>query len=89
MYYWYMGMNLVNTSNRVKFYEGMNYIEILNPNSIQLWIILGRPLPEDQEELSIVVPPTLDSQHTPFPMIYDVTVRVICDHDTLGIILGC
>ena len=34
------------------------------------------------------MPPTLDSQHTPFPMIHDVTVRVICDYYILGMIIG-
>ena len=34
------------------------------------------------------MPKTLDSQHTPLPMINDVPVRVLCDHETLGMIVG-
>ena len=78
---------MVKTSKHVRFDEGSNDLEIPTPNDRQLWIDLGRPLPEDKEEASIVMSPTLDSQHTPFPTIYDVPVWVICDHDTLWMII--
>ena len=31
---------------------------------------------------------TLDSQHTPFHVIHDVPVRFLCEHNTLGMIIG-
>ena len=34
------------------------------------------------------MPPTIDYQYTPFPMIHYVPVGLICYHDTLGAILG-
>ena len=58
------------------------------PNVRQLRIALSRPLPEDQEVASIIIPPTLDSQQTPLPMINDVPFRIVFEHDTLGVILG-
>ena len=51
-------------------------------------IVLIRPLQERQEDVPIIVPPNLDYQHTPFPIINDLPVRVLCYHDTLGIIIG-
>ena len=83
-----MNNNMVNNSKHVRFYEGMNYLETPTPNSIQLIISLGRTIPEDQEEAPITIPPALESQHIPFPMIHYVPFRVIYDHDTLGMILG-
>ena len=50
---------------------------------------MAKPLPEDQEELPIAVLPTLDSQHIKLPKIHDKSVRLICDHDNLGIIIRC
>ena len=50
-------------------------------------IVLIRQLQERQEDVPIIVPQNLDYQHTPFPIISDVPFRVICDHDTLGIII--
>ena len=49
---------------------------------------MDRTLSDDQEEEPIIIPPTLDSQHTPLPIIHDVPVRVLCDHDNLRIIFG-
>ena len=66
----------------------MNDLEIPTPSSRKLRIALERLLKEDQEEATIIMPQTLDSQHTPLPMIHDVTVGEICDHDTLGMIIG-
>ena len=60
----------------------MNYLEITTPNVRHMRIVLVRPLSENQEEEPIIVPTTLDSQHTPIPMIHDVTFRVLCGHDT-------
>ena len=57
------------------------------PNSRKLWIALGVPLPDNPEEAPIILPPTLYFQHTTFPMINDVPVRVLYEHDTLGVIL--
>ena len=34
------------------------------------------------------MPPTLEYQHTPLPMIHGVQVRALYDHETLGMILG-
>ena len=42
----------------------------------------------DKEEVIIIMPPTLDSQHTPFSMMHDATFGVIYEHDTTGMILG-
>ena len=88
IYYWYMYTKLVNISKHVHFDEVMNYLEVPTPNYRHMSIALGSPLSEDQEEAPISMPTTLDSQHTPFPMIHDMPVGVICDHDTLGIIIG-
>ena len=88
MYYWYMYTKLVKTYKHGRFDEVMNDLEIPTPNTRKLWISLGMPIPEDQEEAPIVMIPTLDSQHTQFPIIHDVTFRFLCDHDTLCIILG-
>ena len=51
-------------------------------------IAFGRSLPDDKEEAPIIMPPTLESQHTSFPVIHSVPVRVLCDHYTLGMIIG-
>ena len=88
IYYWGMDTKLVNNFKHVRFDEGINNLEIPTPNFIQLCVALGRTLLEDKEEVPIIVTTTLDSQHTPFPIIYCVPVWVICDHDILGIILG-
>ena len=39
--------------------------------------------------MPIAVLPTLDSQHIKLPKIHDKSVRLICDHDNLGIIIRC
>ena len=83
-----MDTNSLKTSKHVRFDEVINDIEIPDPNARQLWVALVRPLPEYQEEASIIIPQTLDSQHTPFTTIHDVLSGVICDYDTLGMILG-
>ena len=83
-----MDTKLVKTSKNVRFYEGMNDIEILTPNSRQLRISLVIPLSEYQKGALIIMPPTLDSQHTSLTMIHDVPVRVLCDDETLGMIIG-
>ena len=83
-----MSTNLINTSKHVQFDEGMYDLEIPTPYTRHMMIALVRPLPEDQEESTIIIPPTLDSQHTPLPTIHDVPVGVIWDHDTLGMIIG-
>ena len=44
IYYWDMDTKLVKTSNRVRFDEGMNDLEMQTPNYKQLYIYLGRPL---------------------------------------------
>ena len=88
IYYWDMDTKLVNTSKHVQLDEGINDLEIPTLNARQMWIDLGGPLPKDQEEAPIIVTPTLESQHTPFPMIHGVPVRVLCNHDTLGVNLG-
>ena len=84
-----MDTKLIHTSKHVRFYEGMDYIEITTTNYRQLRIDLCRPLPEDQEEVPIAMLPTLDSQHIKLPKIHDKSVRLICDHDNLGIIIRC
>ena len=66
----------------------MNDIEIPNPNYRQMNISLFITLFYDEEYEPIIMPPTLDSEHTPPPTINDVPVRVICDHDNLGLIFG-
>ena len=66
----------------------MNDIKITTTNDRQPWIALSRPLTEDQGEAPIIMPITLDSQHTTFPIIHDVPVRVLYEHYTLGMIIG-
>ena len=88
IYYWDTGTYPVNNYKHVWFDEGINDLEIQNPNSRQLWISLCRPLSEDQEEAPIIIPPNIDSQHAPFTIIHDVSLRVMCYHDNLGVILG-
>ena len=83
-----METKLVNNSNHVRFDEGMNDLEISTPNTKHIWIDLGRTLLEYQEEAPIIIPPTLDSQQIPLPMINDVPFRIVFEHDTLGVILG-
>ena len=88
IYYWDMDTKPVKTSKNVHFDEGINYIEIPTPSAIQMRSSLGRTLLEDQEEAPIIMPSTLESQHTPLPIIHDVTARVLHDHYNLVIILG-
>ena len=83
-----MDTKLVANSKYVQFYEGMNDPEIPNPNSRHLNSALGIPLSENHEEAPILIPPTLDSQHKTFTIIHDAPVRLLCDHDTLGVIIG-
>ena len=79
---------MVKTSKHVRFDEGSNDLEIPTPNDRQLWIDLGRPLPEDQKEAPISMLPNLDYRQTTLYMIHDVPVRVLCDQYTLGMIIG-
>ena len=54
-----MNTELIKNYKHVRFDEGINDIKIPTPNYRHLWIDLGRPLSEDQEEAPIIMPPTL------------------------------
>ena len=80
-----MDTKMVKTSKHIRFDEVMNDIEIPKPNGRNMDIALVRPLPEYQEEVPLIIPPTLEYKHTPLSMIHDVPVRVLYDPDTLGV----
>ena len=54
------------------------------PNGKQLIISLGCPLPADPEEVTTLLPLPLEDQDSPLLSTHDNTVKLTCEHDTVG-----
>lgn len=75
-------------SAHIRYDEGMCDGDSPSPNARQLRAALGHSLP--QEEVEIPLPTELDlvAMRSPFTELITVSLKVCCDHVTLGFVLG-
>ena len=87
IYYLDNATTRVKTTIHATFDEGMNDLDKPTPNARILHQALGRPMPKEEQEQRAPSELNVIVQDSPFLVLKDVTVPVICDCANLGIIL--
>ncbi|MCP4167411.1 MAG: DDE-type integrase/transposase/recombinase, partial [Chloroflexi bacterium] len=87
IYYLDNATTRVKTTIHATFDEGMNDLDKPTPNARILHQALGRPMPKGEQEQRAPSELNVIVQDSPFLVLKDVTVPVICDCDNLDLIL--